>query len=84
MPPSPLLQAILPNWPVIGVVVFAFILGKLNFSVLLLPILLYFLYVSHSLRHFTSECVYFELFGHLATSLSALLPMASSAVQEFF
>lgn len=42
-----LLQAILPNWPVIGVVVIAFVLGKLGLTVLVLPILLWFLYDPH-------------------------------------
>lgn len=67
MSEQPLLQAILPNWPVIGVVVVAFLLGKLGFSVLVLPLLLWFLYDS------TSDTV-FEAFEMVSTFALLTVP----------
>lgn len=46
MSSEPIWKQLEPNWPIIGLVTCSFLLGKWGFSLLLLPILLYFRYDS--------------------------------------
>lgn len=56
---EPIWKQLEPNWPIIVFVLLAFLLGKWGFSILVVPVLLFFLYdiIIHEALHLISALI---------------------------